>query len=324
MPGRANKSGSMRILSSAQLVLKQLLRGSQQLVSMERELEDLKILSAAPLVRELRSACIYDNIQEAEFKVFSQFGDDGIIQYLITHTEIPAAQQKFIEFGVENYRESNTRFLLMNNNWSGLIFDGSAENINSIKNDPIYWKYDLTAVQSFIDRNNINDLIAANGFDGDIGILSIDVDGNDYWIWEKIEVVNPVIVIIEYNSLFGGTRAVAVPYDPLFSCNKAHYSNLYWGSSLKALGQLAERKGYAFVGADSHGNNAYFVARNKLGNLKQISVEDGYVCSKFRESRDETGRLTNVSGPRRLQLIEHMQVFDFEKGQLISLKELGD
>ena len=314
----------MRILSSAQLVLKQLLRGSQQFSSIERDLEDLKILCAAPLVKEVSSTRAYRSIQEAEFKVFSQFGDDGIIQYLITQTCIPPTQRKFIEFGVENYKESNTRFLLMNNNWSGLIFDASVENIHSIQNDSIYWKYDLTAVQCFIDRSNINDLIAASGFAGDIGILSIDVDGNDYWIWETIEVVNPVIVIIEYNSVFGATRSVAVPYDPLFNCNRAHYSNLFWGSSLKALCQLGERKGYAFIGADSHGNNAYFVARNKLGNLKELSVADGYVCSKFRESRDETGGLTYVSGPRRLQLIEHLQVFDFEKRDLIALKELDN
>lgn len=314
----------MRILNSAQLALKHLLQGSRQLSSIQTDLEDLKILCAAPLVKQVSSNAAYCNIREAEFKVFSQFGDDGIIQYLITHTGIPPAQQKFIEFGVENYKESNTRFLLMNNNWSGLILDGSVENIHYIKNDSIYWKHDLTAVHCFIDRTNINDIIAASGFAGDIGILSIDVDGNDYWIWEKIEIVNPVIVIIEYNSLFGATRSVAVPYDPLFNCNRAHYSNLFWGSSLKALCQLGERKGYMFVGADSHGNNAYFVARNKLGDLKQVSVEDGYVCSKFRESRDENGELTYVSGPRRLQLIEHLQVFDFDKHELILLKELAN
>ena len=314
----------MRILSSARLVLKQLLHGSQQLFSVQQDLEDLKMLCAASLVRELRSDCVYRSIHEAEFKVFSQFGDDGIIQYLVNRVEIPEAQHKFIEFGVENYKESNTRFLLMNDNWSGLIIDGSAQNIHSIKNDRIYWKYGLTAVQSFIDRSNINELIAANGFAGEIGILSIDIDGNDYWIWETIDVVDPVIVIIEYNSVFGPTRAVAVPYDPLFNCSKAHYSNLFWGSSLKALCRLGERKGYAFVGADSHGNNAYFVAQDKLGKLKPITVEEGYVRSKFRESRDESGRLTYVSGEPRLQLIKHLQVFDFEKDSLISLSELSD
>jgi len=314
----------MRILSSAQLVLKQLLHGPHQLLALQRELEDLKILCAAPLVRALRSGSVYTSIHEAEFKVFSQFGDDGIIQYLVNQIDIPPARRRFIEFGVEDYRESNTRFLLLNNNWSGLIFDGSSENINAIKNDPIYWKYELTAVHSFIDRSNINDLIAANGFAGEIGILSIDIDGNDYWIWETIDVVNPVIVIVEYNSVFGSTRAVAVPYDPLFNCSRAHHSNLFWGSSLKALCQLGQRKGYAFVGADSHGNNAYFVARDELGKLKELTAEDGYVCSKFRESRDETGRLTYISGKQRLDVIKHLQVIDFEKEALISLAELTD
>lgn len=282
------------------------------------------MLCAAPLVNRLRDDFVYDNIQEAEFKVFSQFGDDGIIQYLVNRVEIPAGRRRFIEFGVENYRESNTRFLLLNNNWSGLILDGSAENINSIKNDQIYWKHELTAVHSFIDRDNINELIAANGFAGEVGILSIDIDGNDYWIWETIDVVKPAIVIVEYNSVFGATRAVAVPYDPLFNCTKAHYSNLFWGSSLKALCQLGKRKGYAFVGADSHGNNAYFVAQDKLGKLKELTAADGYVASRFRESRDEAGQLTYVSGRQRLELIKHLEVFDFEKGALISLRELTD
>ena len=314
----------MKILRSAQLVFKQLLHGPPQLFSIQRDLDDLKMLCAAPLVRELRSESVYTNVQQAEFKVFSQFGDDGIIQYLINRIEIPAAQRRFIEFGVENYRESNTRFLLMNDNWSGLIIDGSAENIRSIQNDQIYWKHDLTAVHSFVDRSNINDIITANGFAGEIGILSIDIDGNDYWIWETIDVVDPAIVIIEYNSVFGATRAVAVPYDPLFNCTKAHYSNLFWGSSLRALYQLGQRKRYAFVGADSHGNNAYFVAQDKLGKLKEFTAEGGYVCSKFRESRDEAGQLTYVSGAQRLELIKDMQVFDFDKGTLISLGEITD
>lgn len=314
----------MRFLSAAQLLFRQLSRERRLLSSLESQLEDIKLLCAAPLVNKLRDDFVYDNIQDAEFKVFSQFGDDGIIQYLVNRIEIPAAQRRFIEFGVENYRESNTRFLLLNNNWSGLILDGSAENINSIKNDPIYWKHDLTAVQSFIDRSNINELIAANGFSGTVGILSIDIDGNDYWIWETIDVVDPAIVIVEYNSVFGATRAVAVAYDPEFNCTKAHYSNLFWGSSLKALCQLGQRKGYAFVGADSHGNNAYFVARDKLGKLREHSAESGYVCSKFRESRDEAGQLTYVSGRQRLDLIKHLEVFDFEKGSSISLRELTD
>jgi hypothetical protein len=280
------------------------------------------MLAATPLVNQIRSGKVYRSIQEAEFKVFSQFGDDGIIQYIIANAELKPYERRFIEFGVENYTESNTRFLLMNDNWSGLVIDGSQQNIDYIKNDAIYWKHDLTAVCSFIDRENINETFAANDFAGEIGLLSIDIDGNDYWIWESIDTVQPVLVIVEYNSVFGSKRAVTVPYDPAFNCTKAHPSNLFWGCSLRALYLLANQKGYAFVGSDSRGNNAYFVARNRLGSLRALTVEEGYVCSKFRESRNEEGNLTYVSGSNRLRIIEDMKVLDVETGSLLALREI--
>ena len=312
----------MKILRSAQLVFKQLVHGPHQLISIQRDLDDLKMLAATPLVNQIRSGKVYGSIQEAEFKVFSQFGDDGIIQYIIANAELKPYERRFIEFGVENYTESNTRFLLMNDNWSGLVIDGSQQNIDYIKNDAIYWKHDLTAVCSFIDRENINETFAANDFAGEIGLLSIDIDGNDYWIWESIDTVQPVLVIVEYNSVFGSKRAVTVPYDPAFNCTKAHPSNLFWGCSLRALYLLANQKGYAFVGSDSRGNNAYFVARNRLGNLRALTVEEGYVCSKFRESRNEEGNLTYVSRSNRLRIIEDMKVLDVETGSLLALREI--
>ena len=99
-----------------------------------------------------------NDIRAHEFKVFSQWGEDGIIQFLINQINIP--NRIFIEFGVQNYTESNTRFLLQNNNWSGLVIDGSQNNISYVKNDPIYWRYNLKAECAFIDRDNINRLIS--------------------------------------------------------------------------------------------------------------------------------------------------------------------
>lgn len=103
--------------------------------------------------RTLNSKDIGDN----EFKVFSQWGEDGIIQFLIDNIDIK--EKTFIEFGVENYTESNTRFLLQNNNWRGLVIDGSEENISYIKNDSIYWKHNIKAECAFITKDNINQLI---------------------------------------------------------------------------------------------------------------------------------------------------------------------
>lgn len=293
---------------------------ASQIETISKKIDEAKILTGKSLINQIKSQGIYDDIQHTEFKVFSQFGDDGIIQYLINNVEIE--NKIFIEFGVENYVESNTRFLLINNNWKGLVIDGSQKNIDYIKKDEIYWKHDLTAVNAFIDRDNINEIILKSGLTGRIGILSIDIDGNDYWIWEAINVVDPVIVIVEYNSVFGGKNAVTIPYQPDFYRTKSHYSNLYWGCSLKALCLLAEKKGYVFVGSISVGNNAYFVRQDKLGKMKPLSFESGYVQSKYRESRDPEGRLTYISGDERLKVIEDMPVYDVETDVVIPIKEL--
>jgi len=227
----------------------------------------------------------------------------------------------FIEIGVGDYKEANTRFLLENNNWRGLIIDADKRVLNVTKEE-IYWKYDLTAVCAFITRENINHIIAEKGFKGEIGLLSIDIDGNDYWIWEAIDVVDPIIVIIEYNSVFGSEHAIVVPYDPNFNRTRAHYSNLYWGASIKALCLLAEKKGYVFVGSNSNGNNAYFIRRDKAKSLKILSPQEGYVKSKFRESRDEEGKLTYISGDERIKVIADMPVYDVEKDAIIPIKQV--
>lgn len=190
--------------------------------------------------------------------MFSQFGDDGIIQYLEHVLGIGPAHKVFIEFGVQDYTESNTRFLLLSDNWRGLVLDGSRAHVDCVRCDPISWRHDLTAAHAWIDRDNINDLIAIHGCAGEIGLLSIDLDGNDYWVWEAIRVVDPIIVVAEYNAVFGSRHAVTVAYDPQFDRTKAHDSNLYWGALLPALHFLAAKKGYAFVGTNSAGNNAYF------------------------------------------------------------------
>jgi len=97
----------------------------------------------------------------------------------------------------------------------------------------------------------------------------------------------PVILILEYNSLFGLERAITVPYSDSFQRTKAHYSNLYWGASLRALYNLSVKKGYEFIGCNSSGNNAYFILKEYMNNnLKPISLKEGYVMSKFRESRN--------------------------------------
>jgi hypothetical protein len=281
---------------------------------------ETKQLIAKVLNNQIQSLGLLDNIQQAEYKVYSQFGDDGIIQYLVKNTEVK--NKIFIEFGVENYLEANTRFLLINDNWTGLVMDSNRNNIEFIKKDNIYWKYDLTARQAFITRDNINSLITENGFAGEIGLLSIDIDGNDYWIWDCMNVVLPVIVVVEYNSEFGCEHAVTIPYNPRFERTKAHYSNLYFGASLKALCQLADKKGYYFVGSNSSGCNAYFVRKENIGLLNPLQPEEGYVESKFRQARDNQGNLNFISKVERLNLLKDLEVINLEKDMKVLLGEI--
>jgi len=295
-------------------------RIQRELDDVRKEFDTLKVLAAQPLVQSIRANKLASSLHEAEFKVFSQFGDDGIIQYLI-HRLAPLPDS-FVEFGVENYRESNTRFLLLNNNWRGLVLDGSQHCIDHIQADEICWRHTLTARCAWITRDNINDLLKEAGFAGEVGLLSIDIDGNDYWVWEKLTVIDPVIAIMEYNSIFGSDLAVTIPYHPNFARHQAHYSGQFWGASLTALTQLAEKKGYSPVGCNSAGNNAYFVRKDKIDNLPVLTAKEAFVDARFRDSRDKTGKLNYLTGAQRFQAIADLEVYDLRQNRTVPLSSL--
>jgi len=261
-------------------------------LQLNQKIDSQKILSAKLLIAQNNKLEKINSLSDVEFSVFSQMGDDGIIQWLINKIAIPEKLRTFIEFGVENYTESNTRFLLVNNNWSGFVMDGSEKNVNFIKNDFISWQFDLTSKAVFVNTKNINDEIKTAGFSGEIGILHIDIDGNEYWIWDAIDIVNPIIVIVEYNSAFGNERAITIPYDPAFISSKAHYSRIYYGVSIKALDHLATKKGYTFVGCNSSGINAYFVRNDYADRLVNAIERKEFVAAALKQNRNEDGSLS--------------------------------
>ena len=233
-------------------------------------------------------------------------------------------EKTFIEFGVEDYTEANTRFLLMNDNWSGLVMDGDIEKINYLRNWDCMWKYDLLVKDVFITRENINKIITEAGFSGDIGILSIDLDGNDYWILEAIDCVSPRILICEYNNIYGATKAVTVPYDPDFVRTEKHYSNLYWGASISAYCRWAKENGYYYMGSNLAGNNAFFVRKDCIKPDKIPKNANLFIESKYRESRGEDGSLTYLRGHKRLECIKEMELFDIETGQVNKIGNMYD
>lgn len=295
--------------------------GAYLINKMDRELmksEQHLLMLGRLLSNNIKTQRFITSLSDIEFQVFSQCGDDGIIQWLVHNIDFTS--KTFIEFGVGNYRESNTRFLMMNDNWSGFVIDKSSFNVAQIINSEYFWRYNLKATSAFVDASNINHLLSSSNLGTDIGILHIDIDGNDYWIWKEIDVISPIVVILEYNSIFGIERAITIPYDNKFYRTKAHYSNLYFGASLRALQQISKEKGYSFIGCNSAGNNAYFVRNDKLNDtVKEISLENGYVYSMARESRDKQGRLNFITGSDRLAAIRGLPVYNIETNQLEKL-----
>jgi len=305
-------------MKSLKSVIARLKRVLSDILGMNERLDELKINQGLILGELLSAKEGSTNLQDYEFKVFSQWGEDGIIQRLVGAIEI--RNRTFIEFGVEDFSESNCRYLLMKDNWSGFVIDGSATNIRRLMKSYFYWKHNLVAIAAFITKENINELLERSGFGEDLGILSIDIDGNDYHILEAIKSFRPRIIICEYNAVFGATRKISVPYAADFMRANGHYSNLYWGASLAAITFAANNRGYSLVGTNTASCNAFFV-RNDLLNSKveAVSEEQAYSPSLYRESRDEQGELTFIAADDRLKLIEGLPVLNVETDTMEAL-----
>lgn len=310
---RCTKADMTKLLSNLRDTL-------PRLVKLDRRLDEVKInqgLLLGELNREKRSA----QLSDYEFKIFSQWGEDGIIQHLTRHLKIE--NRSFIEFGVEDFFESNCRFLFMKDQWDGLVIDGSEANMDRLRSSYFFWRGPLQAKASFITRENVCGLLDESGFDKRLGILSVDVDGVDYHLLEVLQDWRASIVVVEYNSLFGPTRRVTVPYDAGFQRTKAHWSNLYYGASLSAFAGLLDSRGYALVGGNSVGSNAFFVRRDLLNDrVQETSVAQCFRESAFREARDEHGQLTLRSAKASGPVVADLPLIDLTSGKTIRVADV--
>ncbi len=196
------------------------------------------------------------------YKVYSQNDEDGIIQEIFHR--IGTTNKKFIEFGVQDGLESNTHYLLFHD-WKGLWIECDEDSYTQINKKfiRVIQSGQLTVLKEFITKDNINNLFQKAKFEGEIDLLSIDIDGNDYYIFDAISEVNPRVVIMEYNGKFPPDYEWCMPYNAehIWDGTDKH------GASLKALEVLAERKGYQLVGTNINGCNAFFVRKDLTGNL---------------------------------------------------------
>ena len=213
------------------------------------------------------------NFNATGFKVFSQFEEDGKLLYIFSI--LGMGKKTFVDLGSNDCVNSNCANLAVHFNWKGLFVDGD-KNLIEIgkkfyKKTPNFWSYKPKFVHAFLTKKNVNNIIQTEGFEGEIELLSIDIDGNDYWIWESLEIIQPKVVIIECQLAFGLEEKV-IPYREDFKEDVRNSNN--YGASALALQKLGKQKGYRLVGANEYGNNLFFI-KNGLAEvqLPEVSVE---------------------------------------------------
>jgi hypothetical protein len=228
------------------------------------ELEAKTRLNGVYALHQSAPADVRSAINRYELSVLSQNGEDGILFYLFSL--LGTTNRYFVEFGIEDGRECNTGNLSLNFGWRGLLIEGSAEYAASARE--YYAKHlgeqrdNVKVANAFVQPDNINQLFKDNGVPSEIDLLSIDIDGNDYWVWQAVNVTSPRVVVIEYNASMGAERSLSTQYDPMFDRWKYHDSGYYHGASLAALTKLGESKGYVLIGCDSLGINAFYVRKD--------------------------------------------------------------
>ena len=242
-------------------------------------------------------------INEFEVRIYSQNGEDGILLYIFSR--IGATNRCFIEFGIGDGRECNTANLSLNFEWRGLLMDSDAKQVARAKH---YYRNklgarfsDIEIIQCLVTVENINEVLSDNVAEREPDLLSIDIDGNEYWIWKSIHVIKTRVVVIEYNASMGHEKSLTVKYEPNFDRFKKHPSGFYHGASLSALTKLAHTKGYILAGCDSAGVNAFFVRRDAARQkISEVPVERAYF--------PHSGRLEILSTLQQFEYIKHLEL----------------
>lgn len=223
-------------------------------------------------------------LEKYEYSLFSQNGEDGILRYLFS--EIGFRFKFFLEFGF-NVTQNNSLRLMLKERFGGVFIDGSELSVKQFNEAAqSFGISNVKAINKFLNLENLEFTIIESNLPEEIDLLSIDVDGNDYWFWEGMKYLSPRIIVIEYNASLGPELSLSIPYDPSFDRHKKHRSGFYCGASITALEKLGKKKGYTLVGCDSNGINAFFVRADCLTpHLSELSHQAAYRPHKNRLER---------------------------------------
>jgi hypothetical protein len=216
-----------------------------------------------------------NELERFERKVHSQNGEDGVIEAIFS--EIGVTNRYFVEFGCHEAEECNAA-LLLEQGWQGLLMDGGGVSKNPR----------AVVRKEFIRAENINNLFRKYEVPQAFDLLSIDIDGNDYWVWRAITPYRPRVVIIEYNAHFPPSESRVIIYDPKFMWTATDY----FGGSLRAMKELGEEKRYTLVYCEGTGANAFFIANEALPTgfrprpIEQLYRPPNYLNENFGWPRD--------------------------------------
>jgi len=224
-----------------------------------------KILATAYRQAYLQHCGTPPTFRDVGFRTHSQHEEDGILHYIFAL--IGTANQQCVELCAGDGIECNTANLILNHRWTGLLCDGNDGNVARARQfytshpDTRYWP--PTIVHAWITRGNADDIIRCNGFSGEVDLLSLDMDGVDYWVWKDIGCISPRVVVLEFNHLWGPEESFSVPYSDDFVAEFGPHGSDYAGASLMAFVKLGREKGYRLVGTNGIATNAFFV-RNDI------------------------------------------------------------
>jgi hypothetical protein len=239
-----------------------------------------QILFQLEIRRLVQEGKVLPPLRDMGFKVFSQADEDGILLYLFS--VIGARTKTCVEICAGDGSECNTANLILNHGWHALLVDGSKELV--ARGTEFYRRSSRTSlfppifVCSWVTRDNVNELLTGQGFSGEVDLLSLDLDGVDYWIWERITAIAPRVVVLEYQDILGPDRSWTVPYADDFNGFSRSSTNghpNYCGASLLAFVKLGRRKGYRLVGINRYGYNAFFIREGIAEDLiPTLEVKD--------------------------------------------------
>jgi len=277
-----------------------------------------------PLVqRSARST--FTDLWDAEFRIYSQWGEDGILNYLCDLFGLD--RPRILEIGAGNFTECNSRFFAEFRSAAVVAVDGRSDLERTMAATDLYWRSTIHGLEQFATPENITELEqTVNSLIGPPDIVSLDIDGNDYWVLEQADLSRASIVVVEYNPLFGSAAPLTVPRDDNFDRSEAHFSYLYFGASLKAWIHLLERRGFTFLGTTRSSVNAFFCANDLVSNLPiDIPATDSlerYTHISTREGRDSQGRLAYFDVSEAAELIGDLPLVNVETNDVITLDSI--